>query len=392
MKAIILAAWEWTRLKPLTNTTPKPLIKIQWKTIIEHNLESIYKYVSEIIIVVKYKQDLIEEVIWHEYKWVKIIYSTQGLEKWTWAALKGIVSDIDLFVINWDSIFAKKDLEKLLKHPGYWVLVKKVEEPSKYWIFELDLENNIKNITEKPQKYVWDLANLWVYKFDPKILDIVEKIPKSIRWEFELTDAINEFVKTFPLKPFEIEDEFIDIWFAPDILTANSHFLNKLTKSKINWEVEEWVVIKWNIVLEKWAILKSWTYIEWNCYIWKDSSIWPNTYLRWNTTIWEWCKIWNAVEIKNSSIWDKTNVAHLSYIWDSILWNNINIGGGFITANLRHDKANIKIPVKWILTDTGTHKFWIIMWDNTKTGINCSSMPWRVIENNSLINPWTEIK
>ena len=91
-------------------------------------------------------------------------------------------------------------------------------------------------------------------------------------------------------------------------------------------------------------------------------------------------------------MWENTNIAHLSYIWDSIIWNNVNIGWGFITANLRHDKANIKVPVKWILTDTGLHKLWIIIWDNCKTWINSSSMPWRVLENNMFTNPGTIIK
>jgi len=54
MKAIILAAGRGTRMKPLTDTTPKPLISIAGKPILEHNLEHIYESVDEIIIVIKY--------------------------------------------------------------------------------------------------------------------------------------------------------------------------------------------------------------------------------------------------------------------------------------------------------------------------------------------------
>lgn len=392
MKAIILAAWEGSRLRPLTNTIPKPLIKIFWKTIIEHNLENIYKYVSEIIIVVKYKKEVVKETLWYNYKWVKITYHEQWDEKWTAAAIRWIEPSYDVLIMNWDSIFEKNDIDKLLLNNWYWVLVKKVPDPEKYWVFKLDLSWNISKIVEKPKEDIWNLANLWVYKFNEEIIRMADNVQLSERWEYEITDAINEFVMEFPFKPFEIEWEFIDVWYPWDILSANAHFLNNLSESCIKWKIEEWVTIKWNIVLEEWAILKSWTYIEWNVYIWKDTSIGPNTYIRWNTVIWEGCKIWNAVELKNTSMWDHSNIAHLSYIWDSIIWNHVNIGWWFITANLRHDKSNIKVPVKWILTDTGLHKLWIIMWDNCKTWINSSSMPWRVLENDTFTNPWTIIK
>jgi len=392
MKAIILAAGEWSRLRPLTNTIPKPLIKIFGKSIIEHNLEYIYDNVTEIIIVIKYKQELVKKSFWDNYKWTKITYKIQWEENWTAAALFWIKSDEDILILNWDTIFNKLDLEKISTFNWYWVLVKKVEKPEKYWIFKVDSDWNIMSVVEKPKDFIWNLANLWVYKFDFKILDYVNEIEKSERWEYELTDAINLFTKKFPFKPLNLEKEIIDITYPWDILTANTHFLNNLSKSDIKWTIEEWVTIKWNIILEQWAILKSWTYIEWNCYIWKNTSIGPNTYLRWNTVIWEGCKIWNAVEVKNSYLWNNSNIAHLSYFWDSIIWNNVNIGWWFITANLRHDKANIKVPVKWKLTDTGLHKLWIIIWDNCKTWINSSSMPWRVLENGMFTNPSTIIK
>ena len=392
MKAIILAAGVWSRLNPLTNTRPKPLIKIFWKPIIEYNIENIYKYVSEIIIIIKYKWELIKQYFSDNYKWVKISYKIQNNKKWTAAAIMWLESDSDVLIMNSDSIFNKQDIKNICEFSWYWALVKKVDNPEIYWIFSIDVDGNILNIEEKPKKYVWNLANLWLYKFNSKILEIVNSIDISSRWEYEITDAINIYSKKYPFKVFEINWYFLDITYPQDILKINWYFLDNLLESKILWQIEDSVIIKWNIFLEKWAILKSWTYIEWNCYIWKNTIIWPNTYLRWATVIWDNCKIWNAVEIKNCSIWDNTHIAHLSYFWDSILWNNINIWWWFISANLRHNKENIKLKIKWKLIDTWLHKLWIIIWDNCKTWINTSSMPWRILENNNFTNPWTIIK
>lgn len=397
MKLIILAAWEGSRLRPLTNTIPKPLIKIVWKTIIEHNLDNILNIASnifdEIIFIVKYKKEKIIKYFWTHYWNIPITYITQWDKKWTaWALmwLENIKDDI--LIINWDSIFDKKDLEKLLNFPWYWVLAKKVSDPSKYWIFEVKQDFTINKVLEKPKEFIWDLANLWVYKFNSNFLEYINEVEISPRWEYELTDALNTFAEKFPLKAIEISWNFIDIWYPWDILKANSYFLENLEKSEIKWIIEKNVTIKWNIILEKWAILKSWTYIEWNCYIWENTSVWPNIYLRWASSIWNNCKIWANNEIKNTSIWDNTNIAHLSYVWDSIIWSNVNIWWWFITANLRHDKANIKIPIKWELVDSWLHKFWVIIWDNVKTWVKACSMPGRVIQNDEMIMPWIIIK
>lgn len=391
MKAIILAAWEWTRLRPFTHTIPKPLLKIYDKSIIEHNLEQIYDKVSEIIIIVKYKKELFIEKLWDNYKNTKITYIEQSEEKGTWAAIKWIDIKDDILLLNWDSIFDKSDLDKIINLDWYWCLVKQVENPCKYGIFE-EKNSIAKKIIEKPTTFVWNLANLWVYKFSSNIFEIVKNIKLSLRGEYEITDAINEFIKTNKFNLITISWDFIDIWYPWDILTANSHFLHKLSKNDIKWTIEDRVTIKWNIVLEGGSILKSWTYIEWNVYVWKNTSIWPNIYIRWDTVVWDNCHLWNACEIKNTCIWDNTNIWHLSYVWDSIIWNNVNLWAWFITANLRHDNTNVKVIIRWELIDSKRRKLWIIIWDNTKTGINSMAYPWRILENNSFTLPWEIIK
>lgn len=393
MKAIILAAWEWTRLAPFTNTIPKPMLLIMWKPILEHNMEKIAPYIDEFIIIVKYKKEHIQNFFWNNYLGVPITYHEQSDKKWTAAAIQDIkVENTDILILNWDSIFDAQDLSTIIQSPGYGALVQEVSDPSKYWIFIKDTNGFVSKIVEKPETFVGNLANLWVYKFNSSIIDISNNIPLSSRGEYEITDSINIFLQqeTFTLHP--IKWNFIDIWYPWDILDANNFFLNTLTESKIEWEIEEWVTIKWCIILEKGALLKSGTYIEGNVYIGKNTSIWPHTYLRWSTVIGENCHIWSSVEIKNSSLGNNTNVAHLSYIWDSIIGNNVNIGWWLITANLRHDKSNIKVMVKWNLIDTKRHKFWVIIWDNSKTWIKTMTYPGRILLNDSFTQPWEIIK
>jgi bifunctional UDP-N-acetylglucosamine pyrophosphorylase/glucosamine-1-phosphate N-acetyltransferase len=355
-------------------------------------MESLYLEVSEIILVVKYKEEIIKEYFWDNFKWTKITYITQWEEKWTAWALKSLDLDDQVLILNWDSIFDAVDIKNLIHSTSSAVLVKTVDNPEIYWVCKVNVNNRVTQIVEKPQEFIWNLASLWAFKFSPTIFKHIQEVQLSSRWEYELPDAVNSFMWEDDVKAIEIQWDFIDIWYPWDILTANSHYLNKLEQSEIKWTVEQWVIIKWNIILEEWAILKSWTYIEWNCYIGKNSSIGPNTYLRWESVIWQGCKIWNAVEVKNSCFWNNSNAAHLSYIWDSIIWNNVNLAWWFISANIRHDNKNNRVMVKEELIDSGKRKLWAIIWDNVKTWANTTVMPARIIDTWSMTMPWEIIK
>lgn len=392
MKAIILAAGRGTRLQPLTDSIPKPMIQICGKPILEYLVESLYLEVSEIILIVKYKEEIIKNYFWDNYKGTKVSYITQWEEKWTAWALKWLDLDDQVLILNWDSIFDKNDITNLINSPNSAVLVKSVDNPEIYWICKVNINNRVTAIIEKPQEFIWNLASLWAFKFSPIIFKHIQEVKLSSRWEYELPDAVNSFMEEDDVKAIEIQWDFIDVWYPWDILTANTHYLQKLEKSEIHWTVEEWVIIKWNIVLEEWAILKSGTYIEWNCYIGKNSSIGPNTYLRWESVIWQGCKIWNAVEVKNSCFWYNSNAAHLSYIWDSVIWNNVNLAGWFISANIRHDNKNNRVMIKDELIDSGKRKLWAIVWDNVKTAANTTVMPGRIINTWSMTMPWDIIK
>ena len=74
-----------------------------------------------------------------------------------------------------------------------------------------------------------------------------------------------------------------------------------------------------------------------------------------------------------------SKVPHLSYIGDSVIGENVNLGAGTITGNLRHDNADIKSMVKDKLIDSKRRKFGTIIGDNVHTGIHTSIYPGRKI-------------
>ncbi len=85
----------------------------------------------------------------------------------------------------------------------------------------------------------------------------------------------------------------------------------------------------------------------------KDSRIGPYAHLRGQVTIGQGCRVGNFVEIKKSTLGDRVNAAHLSYLGDATLGDRVNIGAGTITANY-----------------DGYQKHPTVIGDRTKTGSN----------------------
>lgn len=248
MKAIILAAGEWTRLRPLTYKMPKAMVKVGEKTLLEHNMDRLLPYVDEFIIVIKYKKETITEHLWNTYKWIRITYHEQGEEKGTWAAVKGIKTSGDIIIAYSDAIISQEDVDNIMTCKEYAVLVKEVSNPEKYGIFRVDSEEFAQEIIEKPKKYVWNLANFSFFKVNDSLLEIVNHLKLSPRWEIEITDAINEFVKSNKMKCLHLKNELIDITSLHDIEQANKKILSypSLWTSKYMsniWELEVFIGI-----------------------------------------------------------------------------------------------------------------------------------------------------
>ena len=385
MQAVLLAAGSSTRTQPLTLTRPKPLLKVANKTILKHNIEQLEGLVEEIIIVVGYKKEMIEEHL-KNYTKTKITFVEQKEQLGTAHALlqaKSHITQNFLFMVG-DDLLSKEDLTKLLKY-DWAVLAKKVENPENFGIFELDEEQNITNVEEKPNNPKSNLANTACYMFQKEVLENLETLPKTERGEYEATDALNIIAKTHKVKCIQAQN-WIPITFPWSLLEANEFLLSKL-KGENKGTIEPNTRIKGEVFIDTGTIIKSGAYIKGPVYIGKNCNIGPNCYIRPSTTIGNNCKVGNAVELKNSILFDNTSVGHLSYVGDSVLGYKVNFGAGTITANLRYDNKNVKTPVKDTIIDTGRRKLGTIIGDNVHTGIHTSIYPGRKLWPNTSTPP-----
>jgi NDP-sugar pyrophosphorylase family protein len=180
-------------------------------------------------------------------------------------------------------------------------------------------------------------------------------------------------------KKINTDNDSLDLIYPWDILVVNERLVAEITENKIEGNVSGAANIDGIIHVGKGTVILPGVYIEGNVIIGKNCKIGPNCYIRGNTYIDDNCHIGQAVEIKNSLIMNKVSIGHLSYIGDSIICPNTNIGAGTITANLRHDGKPHRSMVNNQLINTERRKIGVIIGDNVHTGIHCSIYPGRKI-------------
>ena len=124
-------------------------------------------------------------------------------------------------------------------------------------------------------------------------------------------------------------------------------FFSKDTKIGTNVIIEPYVVIGSKVKIGNNVIIKSFSHLE-SCKIENKVEIGPYARIRPNTILKEGSKVGNFVEIKKSTLGNKSKVNHLSYVGDTQIGKSVNIGAGTITCNydgVNKNKTKIKDKV-----------------------------------------------
>jgi bifunctional UDP-N-acetylglucosamine pyrophosphorylase/glucosamine-1-phosphate N-acetyltransferase len=176
----------------------------------------------------------------------------------------------------------------------------------------------------------------------------------------------------------EVED-WIEVGRPWDLLAANEYLLISETHSVLG-SVEPNATLYGKISVGRGTSIRSGSYIQGPAVIGENCDIGPNCFIRAYTCIGDNVRVGNGVEIKSSTIMDGTKVPHLSYVGDSVIGSNCNLGAGTMVANLRHDNSEIRSYVNGEKVNSERRKLGVIMGDDVKTGINSTIYPGTVIE------------
>jgi len=386
MKCVILAAGEGKRMHPLTYTRPKVMLPIANKPLLEYNLlNAIAAGFKEFIFVVSYKSEMVRNYFGNGKKWkVKIDYINQGEPKGTAHAIGIVEKFVDEFIVLCgDTIFGKDDIQNISKKKNSMGLFK-IENPTEYGIVEAKNDKVVK-IYEKMSEPFTDIINAGIYHFSKDVFDFIRKTNKSLRGEYEVTDTLNVMAKKVGINSVMLK-QWRDVVYPWHLLDANEEILKKIDK-KIEGNVEKNATIKGKVTIGKNTVVMDGSYIEGPVVIGENCKIGPNCYIRPFTSIGDGCHIGNACEVKNSIVFDNSNVPHQNYVGDSVIGSNCNLGAGCKVANLRLDKKEISVLIYGKNIDTFRRKLGVIAGDNVQTGINSMINAGTIIGNNVFVGP-----
>ncbi len=350
MKAVILAAGEGLRCRPLTLTRSKVMLPIANKPLLEHIINALCENdIKEIILVVGYKKERIMDYFGDGLDFgVNITYVSQDAQLGTAHAVKQVKEYIneDFLVINGDNLVDAGTVADLLSGKSGDATILAVEREQTLGYGVIIQENGmVRKILEKPKEVVSHLVNAGGYIFFPSIFDEIDRTPLSETGEYAITDTLQQMILNgMKICMVESKSLWIDAVHSWDFLKANAVMLERCKKVS-RGIIENGATIKGNVEIGENSVIRSGCYIVGPVAIGKNCDIGPNTVILPSSAIGDNTSISSSVEIQNSILMNEVRVGNNSYISNSIIGMNNTIGPHFSTEVGR----DLMIEMKGIL-------------------------------------------
>ena len=222
IKTVIAAGGLGTRLQGFRgNDSTKILLEVDGKPMIVRQIEQLIDWGLDNFIIITNPSfdELIKDVISSFYPEKNISFTIQheqkGISHALMCAEKYILPGDTIFFILGDNFFENNPVENikvedLAKNKGAHIFSYMVENPQEFGIAELDYENNVISIEEKPTKPKSKQAVVGIYIYDDSVMDKIKTLKPSERGEYEVTDLNNLYIQDGKCKNVKIDGWWID--------------------------------------------------------------------------------------------------------------------------------------------------------------------------------------
>lgn len=392
MKAIILAAGKGAHLSPFSDTRPQPMIGVAGRTILDNSLELLKSSgINDIFVVVGHKREkLIDALQEHEYDGLNIHYVEQKQSRGIGNAVlkvKNKISPGEYFLLLYGDILTANNIFSKVQqsfHTFKSPVASICLPPSnqQFGNVFLNAQMEITKIIEKPKSN----------KFGNYVLAGVFILPASFFQLLESTSqsmekALKKIVASEGLRASMWEDGWLDVVHPWEILTANKMIMDSWGESSIakTATLEANVTLQGIVKIGEGVLIKAGAVIEGPCSIGCGSYIGNNSLVRSYTSVGKNCEVGSGVELKNCVVMDSSQIGRLSFIGDSVLGENVDIGSGCMTINRTVDWKPISMQNRKGQASTNMSKLGAFLGDGVVVGAGNIIQPGTVVHSGKIV-------
>ena len=234
MYALILAGGKGERLRPLTDTVPKPMVPVCGKPILEHQIEWLkVGGVTDVVFLSGYRSNVIQDHFGDGKRvGIRTHYSVENVPLGRGGAIKAGFTNVPfgeemVAVLNGD-VIAEEPLNQLilfhrnrkLANPSHLATIMVVPMVSPYGLVDIDLSDTITGFREKVEMDHW--INAGVYLFERSIVDELPNLGDHETSTFPKLATVGRLAAVKSCQFWQSVDSFKDLRAAEERLTQNS--------------------------------------------------------------------------------------------------------------------------------------------------------------------------
>ena len=386
MKAIILAAGEGTHLSPFSETRPISMIGVAGRSMLDNTFGLLKSAgINDIFIVVGHKKDkLIERLQQQDHNVLNLHYVEQKRKLGIGHAVmqvKNKISPGEYFLLLYgDTLTAENIFSKVQQSfHSFKCPVASICLPPSNQMFGnvfLNARMEITKIIEKPKgNNLGNYVLSGVFILPASFFKLLESSGNSME------KALKKVVAGEGMRASMWEDDWLDVVYPWEILTANKMIMDSWQESSIakTATLEANVTLHGIVRIEAGAIIKSGAVLEGPCCIGERSYIGNNSLIRSYTSVGKNCSVGSGVELKNCVVMDNSQIGRLSFVGDSVLGENVDMGAGCMTVNRTVDWKPISVKNGKRPMGTGMTKLGAFLGDGVVVGAGNTLEPGMVV-------------